>query len=317
MALAATTLLTRLQSRLKLRHLQALLALYDLRGIGRAAQALRITQPAMSQLLVEMEKLLETPLFLRHSKGVDPTPAALDLIPIAMRILEATEEAAERLASRQSRQTGVVRIAATAASEGAILDLVLPDFALRHPQVKVQTVSVLGLSLDAAFAGDEHDIVCCRQRAVLPDGWRFEPFVADEMIAVCGAAHPLAGEKAVSRRALSRATWMQNHVATMARSSFEALVEAEGWSDVAEVRMHARTAPLIWTMLRGGRYVTLVPRSVVAPWLRAGLLVELPAALGLHLPPMGYLWCESEVGPAARQFLDRLAAQAEVSPSPG
>jgi DNA-binding transcriptional LysR family regulator len=306
MDIPASVLLTRLKSRLKLRHLQALLALYDLRSMGRAAQATGMTQPAMSQLVAEMERLLDAQLFLRHSKGVDPTPAALDLIPIAHRIVDATEEAAERIASRRSRESGLVRVAATAATEGAIMDIVLPAFAARHPDVIVQVSTVLGLSLDAAFAGDEYDVVCCRARPVLPDGWSFEVCVLDEMVPVCGTSNQLAHQKTVTIAELGRATWLQNHVATGARASYDELVAREGWTNVTEVHIHSRVGALVWSMLRNGDYVTLVPRSVVAPWLRAGLLCELPVDLNLKLEPLGFLWRADNTGQATRHFLRAL-----------
>jgi DNA-binding transcriptional LysR family regulator len=307
MPITGSVLLTRLKSRLKLRHLQALLALYDLRSMGRAAKFIGITQPAMSQLVAEMERLLETQLFLRHSKGVDPTAATLDLVPIANRIIDATVEAAERIASRQTREGGLVRVATTAAAEGGILDPFLPAFAASHPNVTVQVNNVIGPSLDATFSGDEYDIVCCRARDVMPDGWSFVPCLDDAMVPVCDASHPFTKKDNVAIDDLGQAVWLQNHVATAARSSFDELVMRQGWTDVHEVHIHSRAGVLISSMLRSGDFLALVPRSAMAPWIRAGLLCELSVDLGLSLAPVGYLWRPENAGLATRQFVNAAA----------
>ncbi len=58
MAINSLTLLRRMTSRARLRHMQALIALDDLRSMSRAAEAMDMTQPAMSQLVAELEQLL-------------------------------------------------------------------------------------------------------------------------------------------------------------------------------------------------------------------------------------------------------------------
>lgn len=302
----ASILLTRMQTRLKLRHMQALLTLYDLRSMGRAAQAMGMTQPAMSQLVADLERLLETPLFLRHSKGIDPTPAALDLLPVARRMIAATEEGAERIASRHRRDIGLVRVASTAAASGALLDRVLPAFAARHSAVRVQINTVIGPSLDAAFAGDEYDVVCCRKREIAPGGWTFVDCIEDELVPVCGASHPLVERDHISLDELGRQIWLQNHVSTVARKHFDDFARQAGWNSVNEVHIQSRSSLLIWTMLRDGHYISLVPRSVVSPWLAEGTLRELDVGFGLPLAPLGYLWRPETPAPATKHFVSAL-----------
>ncbi len=59
-------------SRLKTRHLLLLMHLEEQGSVLRAAEAARMTQPAASKLLAEMEGLLGVPLFERHARGVEP-----------------------------------------------------------------------------------------------------------------------------------------------------------------------------------------------------------------------------------------------------
>lgn len=306
MSLSALTIYERLNARAKIRHMRALIALNDLGTMSRAAKALNISQPAMSQLVVELEKLIEAQLFLRHAKGVDPTPVTRDLVPIARRIITATQEGSEHIASHQRNDDGLVRVASTAAGSGALLDVILPIFAETHPNIQIQIKTVLGSavgsSLAAAFSVDEYDIICCRQREVVPEGWEFSNCFLDELIPVCGAKHPFANRKKVTMQDLGLATWLQYPLSSLARQHFDNLVIREGWKDIKQIQVMSRVPHLTWTMLRSGEYLTLVPRSVVAPWLAEKVACELDVGLKLELSPVGYYWRSKLAGSATRKF---------------
>lgn len=289
--------------------MQALIVLCDLGSMGRAAEQMGITQPAMSQLVSELEKLIEAKLFLRHSKGVDPTPVALDLLPIARRIITAAEEGAERIASHQRLDSGLVRLGTTAAATGAILDPIVADFAEAHPRIQLQATTLLGPTLDASFVGSEYDVICCRQRETIPEGWIFEPCYQDALVPVCGTTHPLALDSNVTISDLGKSIWLQNHISTVARHKFDELIQREGWANIREVQVLSRVTILIWTMLKAGKYVTLVPRSVVAPWIFEGLLYEIPVDLQLPLEPLGYHWRPSYAGTAVQTFIETLRTE--------
>lgn len=64
---------------LNLRHLRALSAVTRLGSVSSAAQAVSITQPAITQAVVRLEKLLGLPLFERRPDGMEPTAAARQL----------------------------------------------------------------------------------------------------------------------------------------------------------------------------------------------------------------------------------------------
>ena len=62
-----------IRSNLKPRHLQLLVALDELRHVGRVAEFLHISQPAVSKTLAELERGLELQLFERSPRGLTPT----------------------------------------------------------------------------------------------------------------------------------------------------------------------------------------------------------------------------------------------------
>lgn len=308
MALNAQTLLTRLTTRARLRHMQALVMLDDLRSMTRAAQAMGMTQPAMTQLVAEMEQLLETTLFLRHSRGVDPTPVAEDLLPVARRILMAMEEGAEAIASRIRRDSGPVRVAATVAGVGMLLDRALPPLVEAHPGVQIQVESVVGQTLAAAFNADDFDLVLCRRRGAVPEGWVFVECGEDISVVVAGKRHPLAGRAVVTADDLAGCRWLQNHVASLARHAFDDLRELHGWQNIQEVHVISRIPELVLSMLRDGRLVALLPRSVAMPKIEDGVLVELPFSISGSLDPVGFYWKPDSATPSIRLIAQGLSA---------
>ena len=66
---------------LNLRHLAACAAIARLGGVGAAAAATHLTQPAVTQALAKLERQLGTVLFVRHAGGMAATPAATLLVP--------------------------------------------------------------------------------------------------------------------------------------------------------------------------------------------------------------------------------------------
>ena len=66
---------------LNLRHLQGVVKIAELGRMSAAAQAVNLTQPAMTQALARIEAMLEAPLFDRRQDGMVPTEAGLLLLP--------------------------------------------------------------------------------------------------------------------------------------------------------------------------------------------------------------------------------------------
>ena len=69
--------------RLKLRHLNALVAVSEHGTLVRAADALSITQPAVSKTLAELENIVGRALLERTPRGVKLTPAGRVLLRYA------------------------------------------------------------------------------------------------------------------------------------------------------------------------------------------------------------------------------------------
>ncbi len=99
-SVAESTLVQRMLNRLKFRHLLILLAIQEHRSLTRVAHHLATSQPAVTQLLAELESLFGGPLFLRSTRGMEPTPLGQLVLSRARTMLSDVNHWAQDLEAR-------------------------------------------------------------------------------------------------------------------------------------------------------------------------------------------------------------------------
>lgn len=308
----SATLFRRLTSRTKLRHILALVRLVELRNMGRAAQDIGIAQPAMSQLVADLEAVFEEQLFLRHARGVEPTPLALDLAVIAQRIISAVEDGTELVASKMNSEQSFIRAAYTLAAYQAILDWALPLHIQRNKSSRVQLDEVIGHTLNTTFGSDDYDLIFCRQNDLGGDGWTFVPCAPDRLIVVCSPGHALAGRTTLSDEDLQGVTWVTAHVATQVRRGFERMLSERGWTDHKELKVVSRSARVVLSMVRHCDGVALIPESIAQAWCRDKFAQQLPVETGLELNTLGFYWKPASATSAVRRLAKMILEESQV-----
>lgn len=103
-------------------------------GFSRAAEALNLTQPAISEQVRKLEQAHDTLLFSRERKRVSLTPAGEALFLLTRRLFEIESEIVELLAERRGAMDGTLRIMADSAHH---LGTLLGRFRDRYPRVKL------------------------------------------------------------------------------------------------------------------------------------------------------------------------------------
>ena len=158
-------------------------------NITAAAQALYISQSAVSQSIKQLERDLQTRLFARNSRGVTLTAEGqmlYEYVRSAMGLLETGEE---KLSQTRELQMGQLTIGASDTVTSQFLLPYLDAFHKQHPAIHIQIVSgrshkVLGLlrsgKVDIAFASTPADDA----------GLRIYPCFDTHAIFVAGAEYP-------------------------------------------------------------------------------------------------------------------------------
>ena len=142
------------QDDLELSLLRTFLAVVRYGSMGRAAIAVCRTQPAVSQQMVRLEKIIGHKVFSRTRGGVKLTRHGEMLLPYANRALEINDDALARL--REQSPSGPVRLGISEDTALAGLTAALKRFQSSHPDVSLEIVVARPAKTRSA-AGKERD----------------------------------------------------------------------------------------------------------------------------------------------------------------
>ncbi len=99
-----------LRSNIKLKHLQLVVALDEFRHLGRTAEFLSVSQPAVSKMLGEIEAMLDLRLFDRSRRGTEPTQAGQSLLRFARSVLAGYERTRDEISAIERGVAGRTRV---------------------------------------------------------------------------------------------------------------------------------------------------------------------------------------------------------------
>lgn len=293
-------------ARVRLRHLQAMVAIAELGSVGRAAQRMALTQPAVTQAISELEKLLECKLFERHGKGTRLTKLGEELFPHVQDALSCIEAGVERMFMFHNASVGTVRVAAIEGAINGLLERVLPAFSASHPTVNVELDEVTAAQAGNLLSEGRADLLLVREPPVLPEGWVFSELLQDELVVVAGPQHPMVQEKQISMDRLRTQKWVLLPLTTEARQRFDALLLATNEHANAYFQLKTRSFSVIQSMLQSSPLLMLAPLSIVRQRLHNGQLKKLDVLLSVPLGPIGILASQQNCGAAATALKDFL-----------
>ncbi len=118
--------------------IQAFLAVSDSGSFSRAADALFLTQPAVSKRIQALEHALDTSLFDRIGKSVRLTEAGQALLPSCRRIIAEVEESKRIISNLRLTTSGVLSLATSHHIGLHRLPPVLREFSSRYPDVELK-----------------------------------------------------------------------------------------------------------------------------------------------------------------------------------
>lgn len=278
---------------MQLRQLQYFETLYRLRSFVQAAQEHAVTQSALSRGLKKLETELGQRLFDRTTHAVEPTETAAGLIQRARDVIDAMlafEEEAERL---RAGATGHVRVGTGPYPAQPLLTRAIQALAAKHHGIQVSVAAGTARDLLAALLGRELEFVVC-------DISKYEDSPAandievialphEPLVVVLAAAHPLlAGDVDLQMTGLAQFPWaMPTPAPIQVRDLPRPFAEALASGRFPFYRLETTTACL--ELVKTGRAITMVPRSLGVEVCRDGLLIyrETPPSMrtndGIHL----------------------------------
>ena len=187
--------------RFTLRQLDAFVAVADLLSFKAAGERLALTPSAVSQLVGELEALLDFRLFERSTRQVALLPAGQEFLGSARAALEQMRRAELAADDVRHRAAGVVRVAAPPVIAAMMLPAALADYRTRRPKVVVRLVDASVDQLVDCVDSGEADLAVGPDRAC-GESVRREPLFDSPWVLWCRPDHPLAARREVRWAAL-------------------------------------------------------------------------------------------------------------------
>jgi DNA-binding transcriptional LysR family regulator len=272
-------------------------------SFSRAAEALALTQPAVSQQVAALERQLGVRLLDRGPGGPAPTEAGALLLAHADAVADRLAQADAQVAELVTAERETLRLGAFASAMATIVPAAVARLSAERPGIQVDVGEVSAQDGGTAVAtGRLHVAVCFQDMAVPrrePDGTERRDVGEEAMFAALPPGHALADRRRIPLSALAGDTWMapsRDHLI------HRACVDAGFEPRIAYV---TRDPLAIGELVGAGLAVTLVP-ELLAARLTGVAVVELAdrvprRALYVLTPAAG-------VRPAARDFVAAVAA---------
>jgi DNA-binding transcriptional LysR family regulator len=251
----------------ELRHLRYFVAVADAGSVSRAAIQLRVTQPALSRQIRDLEDELGLPLFDRVGRRLSLTAAGDNLLHRTREILRAADSLREHAGALAGGATGTLRLGATAQTLESLISAFLVGYRRQWPGIDVRLIEDGGMRLKTRVQRGELHLAL----GAVPTGddLRARPLFPVWVLAVMPSRSPLARRKTLDVSELDQAAVLLLRRDFASRLRFDAACEA------ARGRPHALReagAPhSLGSLARGGPRIAIVPSTTV--FGRAGLHV--------------------------------------------
>ena len=256
-----------MRSTLSLRQLEAILAIAEQGNFSSAAEHLHVSQPALSRTIRLAEDSLGARIFDRDTRSVSLTPAGLELLPIARRIVGEFTDSMSELSQFMEGRRGRVRVAALPSMAQSLMVGVVANFSVAHPQVdfvlKVDSADKVLELLESRSI----DIGLTVQPP--PDGrFNYRHLQDDEFVLICRQDDPLAANTHPNRVLRWDVFAERRFIAASPGSNTRAATDSAFMSAGVTVRpaheVDSSNLPIIGGLIAAGLGLSALPGSALS-----------------------------------------------------
>lgn len=276
--------------RLKLRHLEVLLAVADAGSLTGAARVLETSQPAVSQWLGDIEAALEVKLYLRRRQLV-PTAHLEPVVRYARRMVNDSRRLQSELALISTgRAGGLVRIGAMHVAGPELMPRAIRAMKAEAPGVMIELVEDIAAGLWPRFERNELDVIVTRLDArAFAAGIESEALYEDSHRVIAGSGHALLRLRRPRWADTARFPWILPPKGTSLRRALDSTFVGEGvvppaaWLE--SVAMTTNEALLVQTDC-----LAIVSSAIAQHLQTRGSVGITPLRLGAEVGSVGMVW---------------------------
>lgn len=255
--------------------LDTLLLVAEKRNFTRAAQALSLTQPAVSHHISQLEQELGVRLFVRGNGDLMLTPEGETVLRYVRRMKALEKKMAEELQEAGRRLTRL-RIGITHTAESSIVAEVLARYTNENPGISITIVTDNINNLYDMLENFELDLAVVEGRSTRPE---LSALMLDTDYLVCVLAntHPLSRSSMITLDEIRQEKLILRLPNSETRVRFESALAAIGESIADfQVILEVDNVATIKDLIRKNLGISILARSACMDELRKGKLTALP-----------------------------------------
>lgn len=219
---------TLLDGRLKFRHLLLVDAISRHGTLVMAAEELRITQPAATRTLRELEQMLGVTLFERHARGLAPTPFSEAFSTHARAVLAQIRQAERHVDELLSADRGQLVVGTHLAGAGGLLPRAVATVKERHPFLTIAVREGLPSALLLELESGRIDLIVGRLTQPSDETFTRVKLHDESIRLVVRQGHPLANSSLDGMAQLGGYPWILPSQETKLRGELESFFTRHG-----------------------------------------------------------------------------------------
>jgi len=298
-------LIDRLGRRLKLQDLHVLMTVMQTGGMGKAAQRLNLTQPAISRSIAQLEHVFGVRLLDRDRHGVRPTEYGRALLDCGVAVFDDLLQGVKNIEFLADPAAGNVRIGCNPFLAASFGSAVVDRLSRRYPRIVFHALTTPSEILHRALLERDVDLLIAQKHGPFTDEqFEFETLYDDAYVVLSGAKNPWARRRKIELAELVNEAWVlpppENAPGSIAAQAFDNI-----GLEYPRATLFTPSFEMRISLLATGRYLTILLASVLRFATRRAELKILPVNLPLTHTPIGIVTLKNRtLSPVARLFIE-------------
>ncbi|MBI1626389.1 LysR family transcriptional regulator [Comamonas suwonensis] len=243
-----------------LRQLRVFVAVAESSSFSRAADALALTQPAVSRNVTDLEQAMGLQLLHRTTREVELTEAGRLLLGSVSRVLEDLDACLQEVQGLATQRKGRVKVASSPTLSAHLLPQCIARGKQQMPDVNIQLLDRIQSDVLLSVRSGEVDFGVVIDPSEKQD-LDAQTIVAEPFCLVCLSSHRLARKKEVHWSDLAGESLVLLDHASGSRRLIDAALQAHG--AVASVVQDVGHTATIYSMVQQGLGLSVVPRLAI------------------------------------------------------
>jgi DNA-binding transcriptional LysR family regulator len=255
-----------------LKQLNAFATIVSAGSLGRAAETLHVTQPALSRTVRRLEQQVGAPLFERHSKGMQLTAVGGALLPHATLLLREAENATEEINAMRGLAKGTIRVGAVGNVASLILPLAIGAVLKKWPQLTVFVIEGVWDRLAEGLVKHEIDLALSATaetpdeiEAIADCRWQ------DRSHVIAAANHPLRRKRKLTLEDTMNEPWAITPRGTAPYQQMQQVFRTHGLG-LPNIVVETRSIIVLKSLVTHSGFLGWMPESIYDAERRARLV---------------------------------------------